>query len=139
MITPHMGEAARLLGRKIGASEEDRAEAAVELHEKTGAVTVLKGQATVVASDLRKTYTNITGNPGMATAGSGDVLTGIIAGLMGQKKFCGERITAEQAAICGVFVHGAAGDLAADKLGEYGLMAGDIAYYTAMALKNISG
>lgn len=139
VITPHMGEAARLLGRKIGASEEDRAEAAVELHEKTGAVTVLKGQATVVAADLRKTYTNITGNPGMATAGSGDVLTGIIAGLMGQKKFCGERITAEQAAVCGVFVHGAAGDLAADKLGEYGLMAGDIAYYTAMALKNISG
>ena len=54
--------------------------------KKTGAITILKGQATVVATDSQKTYTNITGNPGMATAGSGDVLTGIIAGLMGQKK-----------------------------------------------------
>ena len=75
----------------------------------------------------------------MATAGSGDVLTGIIAGLMGQKKPCGERISAHEAALCGVFIHAAAGDLAAEEIGEYGLIAGDIAYYTAMALKNISG
>lgn len=139
VITPHPGEAGRLLGYKVGGSEEERREAALALYEKTGAITILKGQATVVATDSQKTYTNITGNPGMATAGSGDVLTGIIAGLMGQKKPCGERISAREAALCGVFIHAAAGDLAAEEIGEYGLIAGDIAYYTAMALKNISG
>ena len=139
VITPHPGEADRLLGYKVGGSEEERREAALALYEKTGAITVLKGQATVVATDSQKTYTNITGNPGMATAGSGDVLTGIIAGLMGQKKPCGERISAREAALCGVFIHAAAGDLVAEEIGEYGLIAGDIAYYTAMALKNISG
>ena len=139
VITPHPGEAGRLLGYKVGGSEEERREAALALYEKTGAITILKGQATVVATDSQKTYTHITGNPGMATAGSGEVLTGIIAGLMGQKKPCGERISAREAALCGVFIHAAAGDLAAEEIGEYGLIAGDIAYYTAMALKNISG
>lgn len=135
VITPHPGEAARLLGKKI----TDRQQAALELYEKTGAITLLKGQGTVVAVNNEKTYTNTTGNPGMATAGSGDVLTGIIVGLMGQKKPCGKRISAEEAAICGAFIHGTAGDLAAETMGEYGLIAGDIAYYTAIALKKISG
>lgn len=135
VITPHPGEARRLL--KV--EEADRKQAACELYLKTGAITLLKGQATVVATEPEKTYTNTTGNPGMATAGSGDVLTGIIAGLMGQKKPSGKRISAEEAAICGVFIHGMAGDLAAEALGEYGLIAGDIAYYTAIALQKISG
>ncbi len=135
VITPHPGEARRLLK----AEEADRKQAACELYLKTGAITLLKGQATVVATEPEKTYTNTTGNPGMATAGSGDVLTGIIAGLMGQKKPSGKRISAEEAAICGVFIHGMAGDLAAEALGEYGLIAGDIAYYTAIALQKISG
>ena len=69
----------------------------------------------------------------MATAGSGDVLTGIITSLLGQGK------SAKEAALAGVFVHGLAGDLAAETVGEYGLIAGDIAYYTAIALKEISG
>lgn len=135
VITPHEGEAARLLGEK----HKNRQEAVRALYEKTGAITVLKGQETLVATGGEKTYNNTTGNPGMATAGSGDVLTGIITGLMGQKKPCGDRLTAEEAAICGVFVHGMAGNLAAETLGEYGLIAGDIAYYTALALKKISG
>ena len=142
VITPHPGEAARLLGRNIGTTDEERREAAHALAERTGAVVLLKGHETIVAADSCKTYTNITGNPGMATGGSGDVLTGIIAGFMGQKKpvsLGGCRLSPREAAICGAFVHGRAGDLAADKLGEYGLIAGDIAYYTAIALKEISG
>ena len=129
VITPHMGEARRLLGYL----KEERKETAIELYNKTKAITVLKGHATVVATDNEKTYINTTGNPGMATAGSGDVLTGIITSLLGQGK------SAKEAALAGVFVHGLAGDLAAETVGEYGLIAGDIAYYTAIALKEISG
>ena len=129
VITPHMGEARRLLGYL----KEGRKETAIELYSKTKAITVLKGHATVVATDNEKTYINTTGNPGMATAGSGDVLTGIITSLLGQGK------SAKEAALAGVFVHGLAGDLAAETVGEYGLIAGDIAYYTAIALKEISG
>lgn len=129
VITPHMGEAKRLLG----GLQEDRQEIALELHKKTKAITVLKGHATMVATDEEKTYINTTGNPGMATAGSGDVLTGIIVSLLGQNK------TVIEAALAGVYIHGLAGDLAAETIGEYGLIAGDIAYYTAIALKEISG
>ena len=129
VITPHMGEARRLLGYL----KEGRKETAIELYNKTKAITVLKGHATVVATDNEKTYINTTGNPGMATAGSGDVLTGIITSLLGQGK------SAKEAALAGVFVHGLAGNLAAETVGEYGLIAGDIAYYTAIALKEISG
>lgn len=138
VITPHQGEANRLLGKVC----ETRRETALELFDKTGAITVLKGQRTVVATKKDKTYTNTTGNPGMATAGSGDVLSGIIAGFLGQRHMRQNKEHenfAENAALCGVFVHGLAGDLAAKDLGEYGLIAGDIAYYTAIALKNISG
>ena len=136
IITPHLGEASRLLGKDLkGASRKEIAE---ELYEKTGAVSVLKGHATLVAADEEKTYTNTTGNPGMATAGSGDVLTGIITSLAGQTKGNGELFTAEEAALCGVFIHGLAGDLAAETIGEYGLMAGDLAYYTALALKKLT-
>ncbi len=139
IITPHMGEARRLLGY----DGKTRVEIARELHQKTGAVTVLKGHATIVATDEETTYTNITGNPGMATAGSGDVLTGIITSLLGQKQMTDckvkKRISLGDAALCGVFVHGMAGDLAAEALGEYGLIAGDIPYYAAIALKEISG
>lgn len=138
VITPHQGEAERLLGKVY----ETRRKTALELFNKTGAITVFKGQGTVVAIKKDKTYINTTGNPGMATAGSGDVLTGIIAGFLGQRHMRqNDEIQdfAANAALCGVFVHGLAGDLAAKDLGEYGLIAGDIAYYTAIALKNISG
>ena len=74
----------------------------------------------------------------MATAGSGDVLTGIITALLGQKKTSGVKIVATEAALAGVYVHGLAGDLGAADKGEYGLIAGDIAEYTAYALKKIS-
>lgn len=154
VITPHLGEARRLLlGGSVSLHKDNedknllvmtREDMALELFKKTNAVSVLKGHATVVATDADKTYTNTTGNPGMATAGSGDVLTGIIVSLLGQLK-AGAKANAglmpvgEAAATCGVFIHGMAGDLAAEALGEYGLIAGDIAYYTAIAIKKIIG
>ena len=145
VITPHIGEAKRLMGN-LWNDLLDRENKAIGLYEKTKAIVVLKGHSSIVATKEAETYINTTGNPGMATAGSGDVLTGIIVSLMGQRKMncqdesdlLSERISAEEAALCGVFIHGLSGDLAAKDLGEYGLIAGDIAYYTAMALKEIA-
>ena len=137
IITPHMGEAKRLMGRDFSPNMR-RCELAEALAEKTGAVTVLKGAGTVVAAAGEKTYTNTTGNPGMATAGSGDVLTGIITSFCGQRHSDGRPIEPLEAALAGVYIHGLAGDLGAEEKGEYGLIAGDIAEYTALAVKKIS-
>ena len=191
-----------------GASAADRAAIADALVQKTGAIIVLKGAGTLVAAPGRETFTNTTGNPGMATAGAGDALSGIITSLAGQRSQVGTnfaaapeqesqtlgrpaapargacaqpfgtnfaadrapkpqrtslasaseadlqigtnlaaapeqkpgapaRIGAFEAAIAGVYIHGLAGDLAAAELGEYGITAGDIALYTAYAIKKI--
>lgn len=136
IITPHMGEARRLMAKDFS-EKMTRRELAEALAQKTGAVTVLKGAGTVVAAEGQKTYTNTTGNPGMATAGSGDVLTGIITSLCGQRHSDGRPIEPLEAAIAGVYIHGLAGDLGAEEKGEYGLIAGDIAEYTALAVKKI--
>ena len=119
VLTPHPGEAARLLGLKSAAVAADREGAVVELARRTGAVVVLKGAGTLV-SDGELIYVNSTGNPGMATAGSGDVLTGVIASLLAQG------MTPFDGAVLGVHLHGLAGDLAAAKLGEHGMIATDI-------------
>ena len=156
VITPHIGEARRLLeaadprdtdgdGAKYFARTvlggEERLAMAEALVRLTGATVVLKGMGSLVAAEGEETYTNTTGNPGMATGGSGDVLTGIVAGLWGQNQPQGDgtdrKLTAHEAACCGVFIHGLAGDLAAEELGEYGLTAGDIAGKTPLALKKI--
>ena len=136
IITPHLGEAKRIMGKDFS-PEMTRLQLAEALAEKTGAVTVLKGAGTVVAAEGRETYTNTTGNPGMATAGSGDVLTGIITSFCGQRHSDGRSIEAFDAALAGVFIHGLAGDLGAEDKGEYGLTAGDIAEYTAIAVRKI--
>lgn len=136
IITPHMGEARRLMAKDFS-EKMTRRELAEALADKTGAVTVLKGAGTVVAAEGRKTYTNTTGNPGMATAGSGDVLTGIITSLCGQRHSDGRPIEPLEAALAGVYIHGLAGDLGTEEKGEYGLIAGDIAEYTALAVKKI--
>ena len=119
IITPHEGEAARLLGMDVSGIKTDRRGAAEELASKYGATAVLKGSETLVATG-RSIWVNHTGNPGMATAGSGDVLTGLITALAGQG------LSAANAAIAAVYLHGLAGDLAAREKGEYSMIAGDI-------------
>lgn len=209
VLTPHMGEAKRLLTAapvttkltpaapavpiatiapatsvdpvvpafdfSSTADAAERERIADALVRKTGAIIVLKGAGTLVAAEGRRTYTNTTGNPGMATGGSGDVLSGIITSLAGQRRQVGtnlavaaattpaapagaaseaeaaphtqqapeteagkpQRIGAFEAALAGVYIHGLAGDLAAAELGEYGVTAGDLAHYTAYAIKKI--
>lgn len=134
IITPHLGEAARLLSIDISrAKKMDRQELSRRLVEKTNATVVLKGEGTIVATPEGNSYTNTTGNPGMATGGAGDVLTGIITSLSGQG------LLPEDAAKAGVYLHGLAGDLGAQRFGEYGLIAGDIAEMTALAIKKTLG
>lgn len=119
VLTPHPGELKRL----TGASTHDRGSqisAAQALAERSGAVIVVKGGPTVVVSRGEGVWTNDTGNPGMATAGSGDVLTGVITGFLAQ------RLSPWNAARLGVWVHGMAGDLAAVRHGQVGLIAMDI-------------
>lgn len=120
VLTPHPGEMKRLWGSVFREPlPADRQRQAVRLAKQTGAVVVLKGAGTVV-SDGAKIYINKTGNAGMATAGAGDSLTGIIASLMGQG------LGNLEAAVLGVYVHGLAGDLAAESKGRIGLIATDI-------------
>lgn len=120
VITPHPGEMARLLGMEIDAVNADRLGTALRAARRFGAVTVLKGARTVIATPEGKVYINPTGNSGMASGGTGDVLTGIIAGLMAQG------LKAEEAAVAGVYLHGLAGDFAAAEKGEYSLAATDL-------------
>lgn len=114
VITPHPGEAARILGCTVGEIEKDRKAACKAIFEKTGAVVVLKGSRTIVTANGIDFYVNLTGNPGMATAGSGDMLSGIILSFICQK------IKPFSAAVCGVFVHGMAGDIVKSKYSMMG-------------------
>ncbi len=127
IVTPHPGEMARLTGYGIEYINENRIAVAGEFSLKYGVVTILKGHNTVVA-DESEVYVNETGNPGMATAGSGDVLTGIIGSLLGQG------YNSMAAAKLGVYLHGLAGDMARDKYGEYGLSAVNIIEFIPGAL-----
>ncbi len=120
VLTPHPGEMKRLWSGLF--REEmpgDRQQTAIRMTQETGTVVALKGAGTVV-TDGQQLYVNTTGNPGMATAGSGDVLTGVVAALMGQG------LSNLDATILGVHLHGLAGDIAASRLGQISLMATDI-------------
>jgi len=120
VLTPHPGEMKRLWkGLFREQMPADRCDQAVHLAQETSSVVVLKGAGTVVAEG-QKLYINKTGNPGMATAGSGDVLTGVITALIGQG------LSNFDAAVLGVYIHGLAGDIAAQKTGQISLMATDI-------------
>lgn len=119
VITPHPKEMALLLDTTTAQVEADRIAAAKTAAEKFGVIVVLKGEKTLVVSG-NKVFLNSTGNAGMATGGSGDVLSGIIGGLLAQG------LSPEQAAVLGVYSHGKAGDIAKSKLGEYGMSARDL-------------
>jgi NAD(P)H-hydrate epimerase len=120
IFTPHPGELARLQQITIGQVQDNRLHHAASLAKSArNLVVVLKGAGTIV-TDGSRCYVNTTGNPGMATGGSGDVLTGVIAALLAQG------LPGFEAAQLGVFVHGLAGDIARDHDGEIGMIAGDI-------------
>ncbi|MHB8065240.1 MAG: NAD(P)H-hydrate dehydratase [Ruminiclostridium sp.] len=133
VITPHPGEMSRLTGLDISYIECNRIEVARKYASLWGVVIVLKGARTIIADKSGRIYINPTGNAGMATAGSGDALTGIIASLIGQG------IGAYEAAVAGAYLHGLAGDIAIGEKGEYGLNAMDIVENLPYARQQLEG
>ncbi len=120
VLTPHPGEAARLLDVSVEEIQKNRELAAQKLYEKYGATIALKGHGTLICSEGKIVHKSKFGNPGMAVAGMGDVLAGIISGLTAQG------LSHKDAAILGVDIHGLAGDLIAKKQGPIGMMATDL-------------
>ncbi|MEM9243115.1 MAG: NAD(P)H-hydrate dehydratase [Pseudomonadota bacterium] len=123
ILTPHPGEAARLLDCTTERIQADRQQAIQQLWQRYQAVTVLKGANTLVIDEQERVNTCEDGNPGMASGGMGDLLTGVIAGLVAQGLSLGD------AANCGVCLHARAGDLAAAEKGQRGLLATDLLAY----------
>ena len=131
ILTPHDGEFARLMPKAPPLPVDDIAErcrAAARLAKATNTIVLLKGHRTVI-TDGAEYYVNFTGNPGMATGGSGDVLSGLIVSLLGQG------VSPLKAAALAAYLHGAAGDLCAGTIGECGLLAGDLIDACAQLLK----
>jgi NAD(P)H-hydrate epimerase len=121
VITPHPGEMARLAGSTIPAVQHDRLNVARTFAREHGLIVVLKGHRTVIAQPDGTVWVNTTGNPGMATGGTGDILTGMVAGLMAQNP---DRIA--EAVIAAVHLHGLAGDVARESMGEHSMVATDL-------------
>jgi NAD(P)H-hydrate epimerase len=145
ILTPHPGEAARLLGTTTSEIESDRVGAVKLLASRFRAIALLKGRYTLVATPSGTLSVNTTGNPGMATGGSGDSLTGILGGILAQA-LAQERnktdirgrvdVLAEAVALA-TYLHGLAGDLACRTLGEAALTAGDIIQHLPMAFSKL--
>lgn len=129
VITPHAGEFDRLFGEHK--SSEARLRTAIEMARQYNIIIVLKGHYTFTVRPTGKVYVNSTGNAGMATAGAGDVLTGVIAAFMAQG-YCPEHAT-----LIGVYVHGLAGDFAAESMGQFGMTASDIADNVGKAIRAV--
>jgi ADP-dependent NAD(P)H-hydrate dehydratase / NAD(P)H-hydrate epimerase len=120
ILTPHPGEAASLLSCSTDAIQKDRYQAATNIQKRYGGVVVLKGAGTIIQTAEKNTFVCPKGNPAMASAGMGDVLSGIIAGL------CAQGFSLSDAASCGVWAHALAGDLRAKEWGGAGLLASDL-------------
>ncbi len=133
VLTPHPGEMSRLSGMSIADIEADRIGAARNFAEKYGVHLVLKGVRTVIAAPDGIVAVNGSGNPGMASGGMGDVLTGVIVSLLGQ------RYKAFDACRLGVFLHGLAADLVAEEKGEVGISATDVQEHLPLAMKKLIG
>ena len=127
ILTPHPGEAARLLSRSTAEIQQDRFASVTAIQAKYGGIAILKGAGTLIASD-DEIAVSTTGNPGMASGGMGDVLAGVIAAFLAQG------LSLKNAAQQGVYCHGQAADLAAEKEGERGLLASDLMPFLRMSL-----
>jgi hydroxyethylthiazole kinase-like uncharacterized protein yjeF len=142
ILTPHIGELSRL--NSVPASEiaKDKVKYACEFAKEFNCILVFKGAPTIISEPGGQTYVNPTGNAGMATAGSGDVLTGIIVGLLAQKFILGKEKDIQEimleSALTGVYVHGLTGDLAKEEKGEMGVIAGDMMDLVPTAFLNVS-
>ena len=132
VLTPHPGELALLLGTDVDAIQRDRLAAAREAAARTGAIVVLKGQGTIVAQAGKAAWINLNGNPGMACGGCGDVLAGLLAGLLAQK------IAPLDAACAAAWLHGSAGDLAALDFTRGAMKAGDVAEALSAAFAQVA-
>ena len=131
ILTPHIGEARRLLGEALPIkTETERAGAAQTLAKTYGSCVLLKGSGTLICSPDLRMIKNTTGNPGMATGGSGDVLSGIIAA------FAGQGLPPFEAAACGAYIHGRAGDAAAAAIGQVCMNAEDLITFLPDAWKS---
>lgn len=128
VLTPHPGEFARIAGVATATLQRDREAHALRYAGDVGCVLILKGAGTLV-TDGRRLYRNATGNAGMATGGTGDVLTGVVAALLAQE------MDPFSASVLGVYLHGLAGDLARDALGEVSLVSSDLIDYLPQAFK----
>ena len=131
VLTPHLGEFARLTGKPLEEIQVDRMANATAFAKEIGKVVLLKGAPTIIAAPDGRIFINPTGNAGMATGGSGDVLTGVIGALLALG------IKGLEAAICGAYLHGLAGDLAQKTIGTFGMAAGDIVNFLPKAFKII--
>ncbi|MGB3081566.1 MAG: NAD(P)H-hydrate dehydratase [Candidatus Omnitrophota bacterium] len=123
VLTPHPGEMSNLTGKDVAEVQSMREDVAKSVAEVTGSVVCLKGHRTVVANPEGDVYVNETGNSGMATGGMGDILTGMIA------SFIGQGVDDYSAAVIAVYLHGLAGDIAAEKKGPFNMVATDVLDY----------
>ena len=130
LVTPHPGEMGKLVGLTAAEVQSDREKVAAEFAARFGAFAVLLKGAGTVVTDGERLYLNATGNPGMATGGAGDVLTGVCAALVAQ------RLDHFAAGALGAYLHGLAGDLAARRLGQVSMLAGDIVESLPAAFEN---
>ena len=131
ILTPHPGEMARLLGESTAKVQQNRKETASDFAKKYGVTVALKGYETVVADDKNGLFINPTGNSGMAKAGSGDVLSGVIAA------FSAQELETFESTKLGVYIHGLAGDIAKEDMGVHGIIASDIAKLVPKAILRV--
>ena len=134
VITPHPGEMARLTGLTIAAVQRDRLNVARSFASENQVIVVLKGHRTIIAQPDGTVWVNTTGNPGMATGGTGDILTGMVAGVIAQNP---DRVA--EAVIAAVHLHGLAGDVARESMGEHSLVATDLLTALPEAFRQVQG
>lgn len=133
VLTPHPGEMARLTGLSVDEIQTDRLEIAQRMAAEWQKVVVLKGAYSVIAAPDGRAKLNPSANPGLASAGTGDVLSGAIAGMLAQG------LTSFDAACCGVYLHSAAGEMVKSELGDAGMVAGDLLQVLPKVIKKLQG